>query len=111
MEMPGCSQPKFDDAKWQPVELVKSGAPTLSAQIGEPMRVLETIHPMAITNPKRGVYIYYFGQNMAGWCRLKVSGPAGTVVKLRHAEELLPDGTIYTANLRTAKAEDIYTLK
>jgi alpha-L-rhamnosidase len=111
MEMPGWSQPNFDDAQWQPVQRVKLGAPVLSAQIGEPIRVVDTLHPLAITNPKPGMYVYDLGQNMAGWCRLKVSGPAGTVVKLRHAETLKADGTIFTANLRTAKAEDIYTLK
>src|ERR1017187_8555237 len=111
MELPGWSQPRFDDSKWQPVQLVKPGAPLLSAQIGEPIRVMDTLHPIAITNPKPGVYIYDMGQNMAGWCRLKVSGPRGAAVKLRHAESLQPDGTIYTANLRTAKAEDTYTLK
>ncbi len=111
LEMPGWSRSKFDDSKWQQVQLVEPGAPVLSAQIGEPMRVLETIHPVAITNPKPGMYVYDLGQNTAGWCRLKVSGPAGAVVKLRHAESLKPDGTIYTDNLRTAKAEDIYVLK
>ncbi len=34
------------------------------------------------------------GQNMVGWCRLKVSGPRGTEVRLRHAETLKPDGTL-----------------
>ena len=111
MEMPGWCQPKFDDANWQPVQIVKPASPLLSAQIGEPIRVMDTLHPVAITNPKPGVYIFDMGQNMAGWCRLKVSGPRGTVVKLRHAETLKPDGMIYTANLRSAKAEDIYTLK
>jgi alpha-L-rhamnosidase len=47
---------------------------------------------------------------MAGWCQLKVNGPRGTVVRLRHGEELQSDGTLYTANLRSAKAEDSYTL-
>ena len=42
---------------------------------------------------------------------MKVSGSAGAVVKLRHAEATNSDGTLYTANLRSAKAEDIYTLK
>jgi len=111
MEMPGWCEPKFDDSSWQPVQLVQPGAPILSAQIGEPMRVMETIHPVAITNPKPGVFIYDLGQNLAGWCRLKVSGPAGTVVKLRHGEELNPDGSLYTANMRSAKAEDRYILK
>ncbi|MGA2749521.1 MAG: family 78 glycoside hydrolase catalytic domain [Verrucomicrobiota bacterium] len=111
MEMPGWCQPKFDDSNWQRAQLVKPAAPVLSAQIGEPIRVMDTLHPMAITNPKPGVYIFDMGQNMAGWCRLKVSGPRGAVVKVRHAETLKPDGTIYTDNLRSAKAEDIYTLK
>jgi len=110
-EMPGWNQPGFDDSRWQPVQLVAPGAPVLSAQIGEPIRVTETIHPLTRTQPEPGVYVFDLGQNIAGWCRLKVRGPAGTVVHLRHAEGLKPDGMIYTDNLRTAKAEDIYTLK
>ena len=111
VEMPGWCQPKFNEANWQPVQLVEPGAPVLSAQIGEPIRVTGKLHPLTVTNPKPGVYVYDLGQNIAGWCRLKVSGEAGTVVKLRHAESLLPDGMIYTDNLRSAKAEDIYTVK
>ena len=111
MEMPGWNQTGFDASKWERVQLVKPGAPVLSAQMGEPIRVLETRKPVALTQPKPGIYIYDLGQNMAGWCRLKVSGPAGTVVKLRHAEGINPDGTLYTANMRSAKAEDSYTLK
>ena len=111
MEMPGWCQPKFDDSNWQPVQLVKPGAPVLSAPIGEPIRVVDTIHPTAITSPKPGVYIFDLGQNIGGWCQLKVSGPRGTIIKLRHGETLNPDGTLYTDNLRTAKAEDIYRLK
>ncbi len=111
MEMPGWCQPKFDDSNWQPAQLVKPASPLLSAQIGEPIRVMDTLHPVAITNPKPGVYIFDLGQNMAGWCRLKVSGPRDTVVKLRHGETLQPDGTLYTDNLRSAKQEDLYTLK
>jgi alpha-L-rhamnosidase len=111
MEMPGWCQPKFDEAQWQPAQLVTPGAPLLSAQIGEPIRVMDTLHPLAITQPKPGVYVFDLGQNIGGWCRLKVSGPGGTIVKLRHAESLKPDGMIYTDNLRTARAEDSYTLK
>ncbi len=48
MEMPGWSQTKFDDSKWRQVQLVKPGAPVLSAQIGEPIRVLETISPLRL---------------------------------------------------------------
>jgi alpha-L-rhamnosidase len=64
-----------------------------------------------MTEPKPGVFVYDLGQNMVGVVRLTVSGKAGTTITLRHAEVLNPDGTIYTANLRTARATDTYTLK
>ncbi len=47
---------------------------------------------------------------MVGWIRLKVTGPKGTVVTVRHAEVLDKFGEFYTANLRSAKAQYIYTL-
>ena len=56
-------------------------------------------------------YIFDMGQNMVGWAALKIKGAAGTRVKLRFAEILNPDGTIYTANLRDADATDYYTLR
>ena len=51
------------------------------------------------------------GQNMVGWCRLKVQGTRGAEVTLRHAETLRPDGTLYLDNIRGAKVTDSYTLK
>jgi alpha-L-rhamnosidase len=51
------------------------------------------------------------GQNMVGWVRLRVRGPAGTTVRLHHAEVLDKQGNFYTANLRTAQQADSYTLK
>ena len=54
-------------------------------------------------------YVFDLGQNMVGWTRLKVQGPAGTRVRLRFAEILNPDGSI-RQNLRNADATDTYTL-
>jgi alpha-L-rhamnosidase len=50
-------------------------------------------------------------QNMVGWVRMKVNGPAGAQVRLRFAERLNPDGSIYTENLRGAEATDTYILR
>lgn len=110
-EINGWAAPKFDDSKWQPAQVVGQPGGQLSAQMINPIRVTETLKPIAITEPKPGVFIVDMGQNMVGWCRLKVTGPAGTAVSLRHAETLQPDGTLYLANIRSAKVTDIYTLK
>jgi len=110
-EMPGWNAPGFDDAQWQAAQGVTAPAGTLAAQMIEPIRVTQTLKPIALTQPKPGVWVFDLGQNMVGWCQIKVSGPRGTEVRLRHAETLQPDGTLYLDNLRGAKVTDTYTLK
>ena len=63
-----------------------------------------------MNEPKPGVFVYDMGQNFSGVERLRVEGPAGTDVRLRFAEILNADGTIYTENLRNAKATDHFIL-
>jgi len=109
-EMPGWSEPGFDDAAWPPAQLVAAPKGRLAAPLIPPMRVTETITPVAITRPEPGVHLVDMGQNMVGWCRLSVSGPAGTRVELRHAETLDDKGRLYVANLRSALATDVYVL-
>ena len=110
-EIAGWSKPGFDDSKWPPAQLVSAPGGVLAAQMIEPIRVTETLKPVSVKEIKPGVFIYDLGQNMVGWCRLLVSGAAGTQVTLRHAETLKPDGSLYMANLRGAEVTDIYTLK
>ncbi|PRA78835.1 alpha-L-rhamnosidase [Microbacterium sp. MYb66] len=57
-----------------------------------------------------GSFVYDFGQNFAGHVRLRVRGPAGTIVRLRHAEVLDDTGGVYLANLRGARAADTFIL-
>ena len=87
-----------------------SGAKLLHSA-SQPVRVTGHIEPVAVSEPEPGVFIFDMGQNFAGWARLKVSGEAGTQVTLRFVERLNPDGTIYTTNLRAARATDTFVLK
>ena len=84
--------------------------PSLVAQVGPPVRVTQHLQPRRVTRPAPGTYLYDLGQNMVGWARLRVKGPAGTAVQLRFGEILNPDGTLYTTNLRSARATDTYIL-
>jgi len=110
-EMEGWSHPGFNDSGWQQAHVVRGPAGVLAAQPIEPIRVTESLLPMAITQPHPGVYIFDMGQNMVGWCRLTVSGAKGSQVSLRHAERLRADGTLYLDNLLSPKVTDVYTLK
>lgn len=111
MELDGWDKAGFNDSKWTPVRLVSAPGDTLSAQIQEPIRVTGTLKAKSMREIAKGVYVFDLGQNIAGWCRLHVSGPTGTRVTLRHAETLNSNGSLYVANLRSAKATDVYTLR
>ena len=103
MEMAGWDRAGFDDSKWEAAQAVGAPAGVHAAQMAEPLRVTETLRPVSVKKLEPGVYIYDMGQNMVGWCRLRVTGPKGTQVTLRHAETLQPDGSLYIANLRSAR--------
>lgn len=123
LEMPGWDRPGFRDPlaegtspeglerRWEPAHEVEPPGGRLVAPMTEPIRVTERLKPVRVTEPEPGVFVYDMGQNMVGWCRLRVRGPRGTRVMLRHAERLKPDGTLYLDNLRGAKVTDTYILK
>lgn len=113
-ERDGWSRGGFDDSDWAPVEIPESPAISLDEPVGPPVRRIEEIRPVSLT-PKvawpMDAYIYDLGQNFSGRVRLTVKAARGRTIKLRYAEILNPDGSIYVANLRTAHTTDYYTCK
>jgi len=77
----------------------------------EPIKIVGSCQALSIKELKPGVYVFDFGQNIAGWCALRVSGKRGDTVVMRLAKILHDDGSIDQSNLRTAKATDTYILK
>ncbi len=84
---------------------------TLTAEPDLPITHSLTIKPIHL-DPASAAHpaIFDMGQNMVGNIRIHVQGPRGSVLRLRYAERLNPDGSIYTQNLRNADATDTYTL-
>lgn len=110
-ETPGWDRPGFVDVGWQAATLVDPPKGVLSAQMMPPIRVTDTIVPLKMWNPRPGVYVFDMGQNFAGWCQLRVRGPRGAAVRLRHAELVYDDGMINVENIRRARATDVYILR
>ncbi len=110
LEQPDWSKPGFDAAKWAPVKVSAGSSAQLVSEIDAPPQITMELKPKTITPLPNSVYVFDMGQNMVGWARLRVSGAAGTRVRMRFAERLSPDGSIYTENLRNARATDVYVL-
>jgi alpha-L-rhamnosidase len=101
-------EPAFDDSKWTPVATGAEMEPLIQAHPGPPVRAFALLKPKSLTQAAPGIYVFDLGQNFAGVARLKISGNPGQRIRLRFAERLNPDGTIYTTNLRGARATDTY---
>jgi alpha-L-rhamnosidase len=110
-ELTGWDRSGFSDSSWQAVTTHAAWPARIEAYPGVPVRKMLELKPRAVTEPQPGVFVYDLGQNMVGWARLAARGPAGTSIRLRFAEVLNPDGTLYTTNLRGARCIDTYTLK
>jgi len=115
LEIPGWDKPGFDDAKWFAVETFPHPAGLqLVAQNGPIVKKHEELKTISVSEIKEwwgNRFIFDLGQNITGRVRIRVRGEAGTTVRIRHAEVLNADGSLYTANLRTARATDYYTCK
>ena len=100
------------DAKAWPAALAEPlrDVPLIASQC-EPARKVLELKAKSLTEKTGPAYLYDMGQNMVGHVRIQLAAPAGTTVRLRFGEMLNPDGTLYVANLRSAKATDYYTFK
>jgi alpha-L-rhamnosidase len=111
MELGDWSSPGFDDAGWESVQVMDAPQARLVAQEVEPVRIVETIEPIALLKTPSGQTALDMGQNMVGFVRFRIKAPAGTAVTLRHAEVLDKNGNVYTGNLRSAKQTVTYICK
>ena len=64
--------------------------------------------PLSHRRGAGGEALYDFRQNMAGWVSFMPAGRKGDTIRVRYAERLSADGSLYTDNLRDARSEDVY---
>jgi len=96
---------------WLPVHTSLTSQINLQPQMHAPVTQQESFTPKRIfTSPKKETIID-FGQNMAGWVKLRVKGHKGDTIRVTHGEALDKDGNIYLLNLRNCDPTDIYVLK
>jgi alpha-L-rhamnosidase len=107
-ELTGWDAPGYDAGKWEAVDTGAEMQPVVQWHPGPPVRAYAEFKAQKITQPAPGAYVLDLGQNIAGVARLTLEGEPGQKITLRFAERLNPDGTMYTTNLRGARATDTY---
>lgn len=92
LEADGWDKPNYNDQHWEYAKLVEDPGGMLVSQHIPPIKKMDTITPVQITNPVPGVFIYDMGQNFAGWVKLKLKAKKGTKIQMRFAECLDQNG-------------------
>ncbi|MCU1410588.1 MAG: Bacterial alpha-L-rhamnosidase [Rhodoglobus sp.] len=102
-------EPGFDADGWTGVHELDFDLATLAPNTGPAVRRFAEVEPVTIATSPSGATLVDFGQNLVGFVRARVQGPAGAEIVIRHAE-VLEHGELGTRPLRSALATDRYIL-
>lgn len=112
LEPTGWDGPGFDDSAWAAAQEVDGPGGTLKGLscAAAPIRAFEVFQPISVRQLKPGVRVYDLGQNASIMPRVKMTGPAGAVVRITPAELIHDDGSVDRGSVGGGEAYWQYTL-
>lgn len=110
-EKPGWATVNYNDAGWKNAQIIAPGKEVLESSISPLASKHEQFNVVKVIKTPKGETVLDFGQNVVGWVSFKLSGKAGSFIKLEHGEVLDKAGNFYDANLRKAKQHVKYIFK
>jgi len=96
--------------EWTPVVIAPTPEGVLEPNAQPPIRAHRPLDPLCAYQPEPGLTVYDFGQNTAGWARIRVRGEPGDEVELLYSELIDERGAIDPWTNRNASARDVYVL-
>lgn len=99
LEQPGWDRPGFEAKSWR--NATNTGAPSqnITAQALHPVRNVTEIPAVEIKKQNERTWLFDFGRNISGVTHMKVSGPEGTTIHLKHVERLDAEGRADMSNI------------
>ena len=99
LEQPGWNTTKFDDSQWKNATLRAAPSQNIVAQALHPIRNVEEIMPKSVRKINDTTYVFDLGRNISGVSQIKLSGKAGTTLRLEHAERVYDNGRVDMSNI------------
>jgi alpha-L-rhamnosidase len=98
-EIPGWDELNVDDSKWS--DVIITGAPSINIveQNVYPIRACEELRAVSMSKINDTDYVFDIGRNISGISKIKLNADEGTVVRLKHAEKLYPNGHVDQSNI------------
>ena len=99
LEIPHWNEAGFNDSAWKEVIYAPAPSTNIVAQVLHPIRNVEPVPVASLNKINDTDYVFNLGRNIAGVSRLKVTGEAGTVLRLKHGERLYANGHVDLSNI------------
>ncbi|MBB1284353.1 family 78 glycoside hydrolase catalytic domain [Flavisolibacter sp. BT320] len=98
-EQPGWHTTAFADSAWKSVIYRAAPSSNIVAQAMHPIRNVQTLPAVSMQKMADTIFVFDFGQNISGVSEIKVQGPTGTVIRLKHGERLYKNGRVDQSNI------------
>jgi alpha-L-rhamnosidase len=107
LEPAGWSSADFDDTEWAPARRHACSVVPVATPMPRSRRI-EELPVREVVSDAEGRVVVDFGQNIVGWARVDVEGPAGTTIGLRYGEvrQVLDDPAVFRQILHGAQVTD-----
>lgn len=110
-ELGDWDKPNYNDAAWEPVDLLAEYALSPTAHNGTDIVEQEILRPKWKKSVEEDSCLVDLEDDISGTLILHVRGNKGAYITIRHAEILNKDGTLYYRGNRSARCQDTYILK
>jgi alpha-L-rhamnosidase len=98
-ELTGWNTVSYDDKGWSSVQFRAAPSQNIRAQVLHPIRNVEEVSTKSLNKINDTTYVFDIGRNIAGVSKIRLKGPAGTIVKLKHGERIYPGGHVDLSNI------------
>lgn len=106
-ELKGWTSPGYDDSSWMNANKMNTPSGEMKGNMLPAIQIYKSESPVSLRRIGNR-FIADFGTNNSGWIQIHVKAADGDTIRIRHAELLIGDTTLYIDNLRSAEATDYY---
>ncbi|PSL47895.1 alpha-L-rhamnosidase [Chitinophaga niastensis] len=99
LEQPGWNTTAFDDSKWKDVIYRSAPSSNIVSQQLHPIENVEEITAKNMVQLNDSTWVFDLGRNIAGVSKIRVAGTVGTIIKLKHGEQLDKKGHVDQSNI------------
>ncbi|HAM10604.1 MAG: hypothetical protein A2X04_17210 [Bacteroidetes bacterium GWF2_41_9] len=93
-ETEGWNLSGFNESSWETAVTTDGPDGKLQKAFFPPVRITDTINPVAVRSPSKGKYVIDIGVNFTGLYRIKLRGQKGDTITFRFGERIYENGEL-----------------